>query len=199
MRKGIVITTSEYTKDFLRDCVKSLVPCKYNILIVCNNGYFPGMEFGAYVSELGLKSSIIVVPWNGFELAGIEKGAEFFDEFVYIPDSVIIKDSSIFDEIFAAPGGLMLSPNFLSYIGKYDSKVIEKIGVPTAFNKQQAVDYEFIWTRDYMKADKNLKKFWKMLPSDTFHFEEKYGRKNMVNECSWAVKYKGCWSPEQIK
>lgn len=170
--KGIVIKTSSFTKDFFKECLES-INTTYPIHVVGED--------------------------DGFELKGIEEGMKMFDEFVFLSDTCIIHDNSFFDELLSVDGGIEFSPNFLSFLGKYDSSVLKEIGVPKILSKRHGVQLEFEWTAKYMKADKNLKKFHTMLPSDTFIFEEKYGKIRMKNGNKYLTKWKGTWHTDMIK
>jgi hypothetical protein len=188
--KGIVISTSEHTKDWLSECVESMGH-DIDVLIVGNDNYEPPIN--------GPRQSYMVNNWNGFELGAILRGSQVFDEFIYFPDTVVVKNTDALKEILKHDGSMILSPNFLSYIGKYESAIIKSIGIPKITTKLEAVDNEFSWTQKYMENCPDIAIFRDLIPVDTGVIKEKNGRDNMVNECWWAVKYKGTWSRDMIK
>ncbi len=183
--KGIVVTTSEYTKDWLLECLRS-IPEEYSILVVGNGGYKPPMlPFGV---------QFVMNDWNGFELGGVLRGAEYFDEFILIMDTCVIKDKKMIDDMFDHKGGVYLCDGFFSYLGKYMSDVVERIGVPKINTKGEAVDMERNWNMLYLRNDPNAVQFNPSLPIHTDVFEEKHGRKNMILDNGFIIKYKGTWS-----
>jgi hypothetical protein len=183
--KGIIITTSEATKNFLGDCLKSCYGPKYPIVVVGNGGYLPDVT--------RWNTAVIKNDWNGFELGGIARGAEMFDEFIHLMDTCIVKDIKMFDQMFEAPGGVHLCPRFFSYLGKYRTDALKQIGIPRIETKQEAVAMEVSWNAQYLAADSQAKQFEPVLPIETDVFEEKYGRKNMVCENDFIKKYKGTY------
>jgi len=179
LKRGIVITTSEHTKDWLPECVASL-GTKYPILVVGNN----------YKSEL----VNVVNDWNGFELGGILRGAEHFDEFIHLMDTCIVNDQTILDELFEHNGSVYLCDGFFSYLGKYRKEILDKIGIPKINSKGEAIEMERAWNRKYLDADSDSVQYIPELPIHTSVFVEKHGRKNMVLDNGKIIKFKGTWS-----
>lgn len=187
IRRGIVITTSEATKEWLRDCLTSLAGCKYPVLIVSNGGYYPESK------DLTLPVDLAVNEWNGFELGGIARGAESFDEFIHLMDTCVVKDQGMFDAMFEYPHSVCLTPGFFSYLGKFKSDVLRAVGVPRIETKNEAVLKERWWTEDYLKLDPGYKVFQPELPVESTVFVERHNRKNMVLENDFIIKYKANW------
>lgn len=179
LKRGIVITTSEHTKDWLPECLESLGN-KYPILVVGNN--------------YGGERVNVVNDWNGFELGGILRGAEHFDEFIHLMDTCIVKDQKMFDEMFEHKGSVYLCDGFFSYLGKYRKEILDKVGIPKINNKADAIALENSWNRKYLDADPNAVQYLPELPIHTGVFVEKHGRKNMVLDNGAIVKFKGTWS-----
>lgn len=156
--QGIVISTSPSTKPFLEDLKKSL-----------DTNY----------------STLFWQSGTGFELSAIAAGARVFDEFVYLHDTVIIKDNSLFDKLFAIPGHVAITDRFFHYFGKYETMTLPFI--PTVTNKEEAVQQELQWfTKPYSV-------FENQLPVISDVFEEKHGRTNMRIENDFLVKFKARW------
>lgn len=161
--KGIVISASEYSRNFYEDLMKSIKT-----------------DYPIYVCWEGLGR-----PIGSFELGAIKKGVELFDEFIYLHDTVIIKDNSIFDKLFEIEGNVALTDRFYHYFGKYVSNDLPPI--PEVNNKEDAIYWEIRWfTKPY-------KVFEPQLPFHIEQFEEKYGRINMKLENDYLIKYKARW------
>lgn len=161
--KGIVISASEYSRNFYEDLMKSIKT-----------------DYPIYICWEGLGR-----PVGSFELGAIRKGVELFDEFIYLHDTVIIKDNSLFDKLFEIDGNVALTNNFYHYFGKYVSADLPSI--PQVSNKEDAIYWEIRWfTKPY-------KVFEPQLPFHIEQFEEKYGRINMKLENDYLIKYKARW------
>ncbi len=180
--RGIVITTSQYTKDWLPECLASIMGGKYPILLVSNGGYVP--EWG------GMNCKLVVNNWNAWEVGGIARGAEVFDEFVHLMDTCVVKDYAMFDIMFDHPGSVHLCPGFFSYLGKYRTNVLGAVGIPQISTKEEAITCEHIWNRQYLDFDPIAMQFEPELPITTDVFVEKHGRTNMVIENPYIIKWK---------
>jgi hypothetical protein len=174
--KGIVITTSAYTSNFLRDCLDSIRETPYNILIVSNDNYKPNLI--GYNRQYNL----IINDWNGWELAGIQRGKENFTEFVHLMDTTVIKDISLFDKLFAIEGNVVLTKGNFHYMGKFVSKELPNL--PIVRDKNVAIFLETKWLENY-------KEFEPDLPVHTKVFETMYGQKRMLLENEYMKKWKG--------
>lgn len=179
--EGIVVTTHDTTANFLNDLLESLVGVDYPIVVWKN-----------------CKSS------NGFELSGIHLGMKLFDEFLYLQDTVLIKDISIIYEIFSNKYktiSISLFPKWSSYLGKYQSSILRRINIPMARNKFEAVNYEHKFTQEYIKYCENYIVLFPEINAwkASKLFEFKHGRENCVYENEFIKKYKGTWSKEMIK
>lgn len=191
MKKGIVVTTSPHTAHFAQECLASLESAGYPIVMVNNDP-----NYGSNGLQIALDNGnfkIYVNDWNGFELGGILRGAEEFDEFIHIMDTCIIDDPSMFEKMFAHDGGVHLCRGYFSYLGKYKSDIVKKIGVPRITTKAEAIAQEVEWNQKYLKEDKNAIQFEPELPVTTDVFEERHGRTNMVLKNGYITKYKGTW------
>jgi hypothetical protein len=170
MKRGIVITTHKSTQQFLLDLLVSLQDCKYPIVITYNTNED-----------------------NQYERRGLEIGRDLFDEFIYLHDTVIIKDLQLFDKLFEHSGMLSIAPNFLMYLGKYESQRLREVSIPLVWDKQGAIAMEF-WLRQVFQVP---------CFDDTFidgnhTFEEKYGKTRMVLENQYIKKYKSCYDISMV-
>lgn len=173
--RGIVITTSKHTKDFLPDCLYSIKDIHYPILVV-GNRYLPDVDEGR----------IIVNDWNGFELGGIKRGKEIFDEFIHIMDSTLIKDTALFEKLFKMEGNVFLTQGGYHYMGKFVSETLPEI--PKIHTKEEAIEMELNW------LSKPYTYFEPDLPVHTDIFEEKFGSNRMKLENKYIIKWKGTYS-----
>lgn len=172
--RGIVVTTSEYTKDFLADCLKSLTGTKYPILVVANQ-YTPTTDYPLVVNE-----------WNGFELGGILRGKEQFDEFIHLMDTTEVKDIDKLESVFDTPGHIFFTKGGYHYMGKFVSQDLPDI--PVINNKADAIALELSWLK------RGYKEFEPDLPVHTNVFVDKYGQWRMFLENDFIIKYKGTFS-----
>lgn len=203
MTQGIVITTSETTEPFLNDLLESL-PTMWPILLVCNDNHIPQV---VRLAKLPPSTTVVCNDYNAWELGGVTKGAEHFDEFVHLMDTCII-NKGIVDEkwpeaqltpemlfriMFGGPGSCYLCRGFYSYLGKYRSDILRHVGIPRIETKEQAIHAEDNWNRVYLAADPSAWQFPALLPISSNVFEEKHGRRNMVLTNGYITKYKATW------
>lgn len=195
MKKGIVITTSAHTKDFFFDCLMSCLQDKYPILVVANGGHkiVISKSLGKEWEEKGYKVMCCENERNAFELGGIERGMEHFDEFIHLMDTCVVHDQRMFDMMFEMNCPVHLCRGFFSYLGKYYTAVLKQVGVPKISDKEAAIYWERHWNEMYLRASMYASQFIPELPITTDVFEEKYGRKNMVLTNGFITKYKGTW------
>ena len=170
--KAIVIATTKNRSDWAKQCYDSLKDyTRYPVIILDHYEY-----------ELG-KIRWILENTN-------------LDEFIFLQDSVILKSTDWLDEVFDYNGSVSFAARpFFMYLGKYKRETLERVGVPEVVSKQQAVDYEATWTKQYSEAG-TYETLFDL--SDTNHFTEHLGRRNMVIENDKLVKYKHIWSGDMV-
>jgi FkbM family methyltransferase len=178
VKRGIVVTTSAYTKDFLKDCLESIKNVKYPILILSNGNYTPDLSY------FNREYKLVINPINGWELAGINAGKNEFTEFVHIMDTTIIKDISMFDKLFEIEGNIALTRGHFHYQGKYETAKLPNL--PKVDSKEVAIMLEAHWLRFY-------KEFKPDLPVQSEIFEMKFGQNRMRLENDYMIKWKGTW------
>lgn len=190
MKRGIVITTSKHTYNFLADCLRSVRDAGYPILVVYNDE-----EYTLDSGNMKVHEDFLVVynNWNGFELGGIKRGAEFFDEFIHLMDTTVVLNTEMIETMFKEEGSVYLCNRFFSYLGKYKKEIVDQIGVPKVTNKEEAIRQELEWNRRYLENDPKAVQFYPQLPITTDIFEEKYGRINMILSNGFIIKYKARW------
>jgi len=178
MKQGICITTSPFTKDFLRPCLESLKETPYDILIVSNDNYKPDLSFFNRQYELVLNE------WNGWELGGISRAKERFEHFVHIMDTTLIKDISLFEKLFAIDGNVVLTAGNFHYQGCFVTKELPNL--PIVHDKTLAIYLEVRWLDGFEYTE-----FEPDLPCHTNVFEEIHGMKRMKLENEYMIKWKG--------
>ncbi|MFA5197688.1 MAG: FkbM family methyltransferase [Patescibacteria group bacterium] len=176
IKRGIVITTSFYTRDFLKPCLDSIKDVKYPVLILSNGGYNPKMDLG--------KAKLVINPINGWELAGIQTGKDNFDEFVHLMDTTVVKDISLFDKAFAIEGNVVFTRGNFHYMGKYETAKLPNLPIVTS--KDVAVKLEAHWLKYY-------REFKPDLPVQSDVFETIHGQNRMRLENQYLIKWKGHW------
>ena len=176
----IVIVAHEDRQHWLNDLLKSLEGYEDNPVVVYTN----------------TKEA------NGYELAAIRWAYEQrFEEFLLLHDSVVVKDHEGLRKVFAHPGSVFLCPQGLSYLGKYQKKVLSKVRIPLVTKQRDAITEETApghFMHQYFAAAQPVK-----ILDPTFKdgktFEFRHGRQNMKIENQWFIKYKGTWSPSMVK
>lgn len=123
-----------------------------------------------------------------------------FDEIFFLNTSMIVKDNSIWDIAFKEYEGqsVAVGDKFLMHLGKYRREIVEKTSFPVIHNKADEVYLgEFGWTREYMALEPDYVSVQPI--TDTFErFEEKHGRKNMILENDYFIKYKAHWDASSL-
>lgn len=140
---------------------------------------------------------------DGFELAAIKHAFdEGIDEFVLLQDSIEIKDKNLFDMVFSLKSFSVSLCNypyyFGCYLGKYRLKTLEKITISQIKTKSDAVEYEQVFTRQYVANEPNLNIFFPGFGVNTGKIVMKLGEKRMVLENNYYTKYKGTWHRDMI-
>ena len=193
MTRGIVIGTSEFSKDFLKPLLESIKDVPYDILVVSNGGYVPEADYHPLFETKWKSIKFIINESNGWELAVINRGKENFDEFVHIHDTTLIKDISLFDKLFAIEGNVILTKGNFHYMGKFLTKDLPNL--PIVHDKVTAILLETRWLDGY--------KYTEFQPDLNVHsdiWEDIHGKSRMRLENEYMIKWKGtAWvSPEQL-
>jgi hypothetical protein len=172
LKQAIVIGTGVGRAHWVADCLASLnVPIP--VIVVCTDGY-----------ELGK------IKWV-YENTDI-------DRFIFLQDSVVIKNNELLMRLFEAPGSacLMDDPVCMgSYMGLYERTTLSQIEIPYSNTKRDSINYEVEWTREYVKACKNYSH-----PVEIRHkivnTVYKHGRENRLYVNNIYEKWKGTWQDE---
>lgn len=176
-KRGIVITTSNYTKDFLKDCLESIKEIKYPITILSNGNYKPDLSY------LNRQFDLVINPINGWELAGIQVGKNKYDSFIHLMDTTIVKDISLFDRLFEIENeNVVLTKGNFHYMGKFETARLPNL--PIVDNKDIAIKLEAHWLKYYREFKPDLE-------VQSNNFITIHGQRRMVLENQYMIKYKG--------
>lgn len=167
---AIVIGTSPGREDWLRDCLATI------------------------------DRESIIVSGYGFELRKIEWVLKEtnIERFVFLQDSVRIKDNVMFDILEKSEGSQCLVDDpghFGSYIGVYERQALLNLPFPRIFAKSLSIQHEIEWTRSYLARARQC---GHVLGGVGYLREEhRHGRINRVFGNEYFEKFKGDWG--QIK
>jgi hypothetical protein len=133
--QGVVVVTSQRTKPALIQAMGSLLDCLYPVLIHSNHP-----------------------KKNQFEIGGLKLGMENFDEFLLLHDTCTVKDTKLFDIVFNEYLGRSVSidRNYRMFLGKYRSKVLRQMVIPTVSTKNAAIAAEQTFGLAYCEIEKPL-------------------------------------------
>jgi len=124
------------------------------------------------------------------------------NRFMFLQDSVVIKDEKIFELLYQDKGSIALTNDpcmYGMYMGVYEREVLEKIDIPVPKSKAESIEYELTWTDAYCKAAKNVRlAFTDLTDSKAKRKEVVFGRENLVLENDFLIKYKGNWGQSVV-
>jgi len=182
IKRGIIIGTSQYTREFLPDCLESIKDVRYPVMVVSNGGYSPNIS-NKKVDRL------IINQENRWELGCIQKGKENYDEFVFLHDTTIVKDITLFDKLFAIENeNVVLTRGNFHYQGRFISKKLPNL--PIVDSKDVAIKLEAHWLKYY-------REFKPDLPVQSEIFETIHGQNRMRLENQYLIKWKGTWQRQK--
>lgn len=165
----IFIASSPGREHWVEQCSKSLGEIPHTV--ICDYGY-----------ELGKIRWI----WQHTK----------FDRFLFLQDSVIIKDLSLIDMIFSYPKSVAISNcpvPFGMYLGVYSRETLDKTGVPKARTKEDAIRFEVDWSNKYCENESVPVLFEDFTDANATGTKKIFGRTNLVLENEYLIKYKGTW------
>jgi hypothetical protein len=169
MNKAIIVGTRPDRKKWLNNCLKS-IDSKYSVVVVNCEGY-----------EVGKMKWVL----NNTDI----------DRFVFLQDSIEVKDNSVFECLDKYTQGVSLCSYprlFGCYFGCYNSWALRKINLPDIDKKLTAVQYEMIIHKDYSNYDEIVDLGKDLVDNDIFI--KKFGKKVMKLENKYFIKYKSHWS-----
>jgi len=165
-------------------------------IVICTT---PGREMWLADCLASIKRDVIVLSDLTFELGKIDWMVKntSFDRFLILQDSVVIKDDSFFDKIFAFEDSVSINqcPTWYgSFMGIYERKPLLEVGVPIPHSKREVVELEYKWTPQYCAvAGKVTVMFPQLRDENASGKVMRHGRENLVLENEYLIKYKGNW------
>ena len=160
----------------------------------------PGRE--NWVREIlsSISRPSIVISDFGFELGKLRWVFENTnaDRFLFLQDSVVIRDERFFDRVFEAKGSACFiegSTCLNGFMGLYERAVLNKLAIPVVNDKEDSIRYEVEWTKEYIEACGHLEH---PIPISQKKFEtvRKFGRENLVLVSPYFEKWYGTWAAE---
>lgn len=145
---------------------------------------------------------VLITNHDGWMIDGIRKTFETtpFEEIFFLNETMIVKDNSIWDMVFEEyeDRSVAVGDKYLMSLGKYLRQYVRKTTFPVVNNKHDDVMLgEFGWNNEYKSVDPNYIQIDPM--TDTFlRYEEKHGRKNMILENQYFIKWKSHWQADMI-
>jgi len=172
LKQGIVVATSQGRESWVREILESITaPC-------------------------------LVLSMPGFELGKLEWvfNNTDLDRFIFLQDSLVIRDEEMFETLFATPGSscIMCDPgHFGSYLGLYERTTLSEVGFPICHTKEDSIRNEIEWTEKYMDVAGEISH-----PLGIMHNEvitvRKFRRENRVYINEFYEKWKGDWNQKTI-
>jgi alpha-N-acetylglucosamine transferase len=164
----------------------------------------PGRQSHLEQIEKTLDRPHLVVSSYGYELGKIKWVYDHtdWDRFVFLQDSVVITDNSVFDRIWDTPGSICLHHernHYSCYLGVYERKILDKIDIPVISTKQESVQYEEEWTQPYVRACEELTCFDE--PRGSFGQEfEHMGTRILPYTTDYLIKHRsvGKWNDPKV-
>lgn len=135
---------------------------------------------------------------HAFELGKIRWAYEHttWDRFWLLQDSVVIKDPQFLAEAWALNSSVALTDDpapFGMYLGIYTRATLDKLQIPWALSKADAIHYEIAFHRDYLEIEPSPVLFPGFNDASSNRTEDRHGRLNKVLENQHLIKYKGNW------
>jgi hypothetical protein len=159
-------------------------------------GTADGREEWVRDASASIKRPHIVVSREGeFELGVIRwcLDNERFDRLVFLQDSMVITDSTVFDRIAVTPGSICLNHaahmHYSCHMGVYDRWALEAVGVPRVYNKHDSIYLgEWGWTLGYQAAAGAVTCFDHK--QEWGEAVQLHGRNNVPHDTGYMIKYR---------
>lgn len=161
----------------------------------------PGREAWLQECLASIEREVVVLRQAGtWELGKIKWLYEntSFDRFLFLHDSVIVKDQRFFDKMFEHPGSVSVTNDpgiFGMYMGIYTREHLSRVELYSPVTQRDSIRAEVEWTARYAAfAGGGIPVVFPELRDSTNRgFVEHHGRLNMVLENDYLRKFKGTW------
>lgn len=117
-----------------------------------------------------------------------------------VQDSCVVKDQRFFDMVDAAGGPLLIAPRPCMYLAVYEREALDEIGipdVPAGADRRIAVAHETAWMDRYVEYAGPAVLFPEFTDDNATRVEDRHGRRNLVLENDYLIKYKGTWQAKR--
>lgn len=148
---------------------------------------------------------VLVLSDYTFELGKIEWLYQNtnIDRFLFMQDSVIVKNPEFFTLLDSSEGSVSINkdPSYYGcYLGVYERKILSKVQhFPKINKKSESIYNEIYWNLKYVQVAKSVTVlFPELSDANATRTEIKYGRKNLVLENDYLIKYKGDWGQRNV-
>lgn len=164
----------------------------------------PGRENWLAQCLASINDPVLVLSDFTFELGKINWifNNTKIERFMFLQDSVVIKNQSLFDLLFKDKGSISLTNDpamYGMYLGIYERHILKKIEIPVPKTKAESIAYELSWTDNYCKAARNVRlAFTDLSDSRAKRKQVLFGRENLVLENDFLIKYKGNWGQSVV-
>jgi alpha-N-acetylglucosamine transferase len=163
-------------------------------------GSTPGREGWLRECLASIEREVVVLRQAGtWELGKIQWLYENtkFDRFLFLHDSVIVKDQAFFDRMFEHPGSVSVTDSpgiFGMYMGIYTREHLSRVELYSPVTQRDSIRAEVEWTAGYARAAGDVPVvFPEFRDSNNVGFVEHHGRTNMILENDFLRKFKGTW------
>lgn len=162
-------------------------------------GTTPGREQWLKQCLASIEHPVLVLSDFTFELGKIKWIFDntTIERFMFLQDSVVIKNQNLFDLLFQDKGSIALTNDpsvYGMYLGIYEREHLAKIDIPIPKSKKEAIEFEMSWTATYCQAAKNVRiALPDLADRNAVKKEIVFGRENLVLENDFLIKYKGNW------
>lgn len=200
MNSGLVLVTWSKTIHLAKELLQSsAVSSSIVPIAVVVNEIESLIDYDVY-RWINENYPIYPIEGNRWEVGAIEAAYVFsgFDEFILIQDTLEIKDMSVFEAMLSVEGhSIAYNSKWECYLGKYRRAVLDKMTIPYAFTKLDALYWEIRLPTIYNEISEQMEghRFltvndnWGNNNPDNYH-EEKFGRKNIVLADDYIIKRK---------
>ncbi len=148
------------------------------------------------------KYQILVLSDYNYELGKIKwvRDHTDLDEFVFLQETLEVKNPEIFDLAFGAQVSYSFSNypvDFGSYLGKYQTKYLKEMEIPKIESKMDSVVQEVDFNNKYTSISP-YRTMTNPLNDKNGRVDYFLGRKNLIIENEYLIKYKGTWHRSMI-